>query len=213
MDSLPARACPPPARRGLALALLASLVLAGSGCASSGGVGKAVGKALETVGLKAPAPPAPPQEHSVPLRLYAADNLNAGGEKRPLALVVRVYQLRAIQRFEQAPFDAFLDEKAEAAALGTDLVSASEILLTPGQRHEVIEKVAAEASHLGIVALFRAPTTSRWRFAFDSRKAVKDGITVGLHACAMTTTSTALETPLASESHSLSSVNCAPGKR
>lgn len=190
------------------LVLAVVLALGGAGCASSGGIGGTVDKAMQSVGLKQ----AVPKEHTVPLRLYAADNLNAGAGTRPLALVVRVYQLRGLQRFEQAPFDAFLDEDAERAALGSDLVVANEVLLTPGQRHEFQERVAADASHLGVVALFRSPASSRWRFAFDSRKAAAEGITVGLHACALTTTSAALETRLASEAHALSAVNCA-GKR
>lgn len=199
---------PPRQRRRLAAVLLSGLVLAAGGCASTGGV---VGKTLELVGLKAPADPAP-KEKVVPLRLYAGDNLNAGKDKRGLALVVRVYQLRSPQRFEQASFDAFLDEAHEQAALGDDLLGATEILLMPGQRHEVLERVAAEGSYLGVVALFRSPAATRWRFAFDAGAASKEGITLGLHACAMTTTSAALVTTLASEPHSLSSVNCA-GKR
>lgn len=212
MDRQAARQAPPMRHRAPYLAATALLALLAGGCASSGGVGKVVGKAMESVGLKASTPEVP-QAHTVPLRLYAADNLNSGSGTRPLALVVRVYQLRSLQRFEQAPFDAFLDENAERAALGNDLVAANEVLLTPGQRHEVQEKVSADAGHLGVVALFRSPAGSRWRYVFDSRKAVKDGITVGLHACAMTTTSTALETQLASEPHALSSVNCASRRR
>lgn len=194
--------------RASAIAALAALALLASGCASQGGVGGMVGKTLEAVGLKGQTP----REQAVPLRLYAGDNLNAGKEKRGLALVVRVYQLRGVQRFEQAPFDSFLDEASEKAVLGDDLIKATEILLLPGQRHELIETVAADGSHLGVVALFRTPAANRWRFAFDTRKAVKDGITLGLHACAMTTTSPALVTALASPPHSLSAVNCA-GKR
>ncbi|MFD0739817.1 type VI secretion system lipoprotein TssJ [Lysobacter koreensis] len=195
------------ARAAHAVALAGVLLMAG-GCASQGGVGGMVGKTLEAVGLKGQAP----REQAVPLRLYAGDNLNAGKDKRGLALVVRVYQLRGAQRFEQAPFEAFLDEASEKAALGDDLIKATEILLMPGQRHELAETVAAEGSHLGAVALFRAPVANRWRFVFDARKAAKDGITLGLHACAMTTTSPALITALASPPHSLSAVNCA-GKR
>lgn len=185
--------------------VLAGLTLLAGGCASQGGVGGMVGKTLEAVGLKAQGN----REQMVPLRLYAGDNLNAGKDKRGLALVVRVYQLRAAQRFEQAPFDSFLDEASERAALGDDLIKATEILLLPGQRHELVERVAADGSQIGMVALFRAPASNRWRFAFDTRKAAKEGITLGLHACAMTTTSAALVTTLASEPHSLSSVNCA----
>lgn len=193
-----------------ALALVAAL--AAGGCASTGGVGEAVGKALGSMGLGSAELKAP-KEHVVPLRLYAADNLNAGSSSRPLALVVRVYQLRSLQRFEQAPFDAFLDEKSEQAALGPDLVAANEVLLTPGQRHELREPMAADATHLGVVALFRSPAASRWRFSFDSRVAAADGITMGLHACALTTTSAALQTRLATEPHVLSSVNCNAKRR
>ncbi|GHA82269.1 type VI secretion system-associated lipoprotein [Lysobacter bugurensis] len=203
------RGSTPRARRSLtALVLSVAVAVVLAGCGAAGGVREAMGQAMESAGLKQ----AVPKEHVVPLRLYAADNLNAGSGTRPLALVVRVYQLKGLQRFEQAPFDAFLDEDAERAALGNDLVAANEVLLTPGQRYELQERMAADASHIGIVALFRAPASSRWRFAFDSRKAVAEGITVGLHACALTTTSAALQTQLASEAHALSSVNCA-GKR
>lgn len=192
--------------------VLTGAVIAAGGCASQGGIGKALNQSLEKIGLKAPAPQQP-TEKSIPLRLYAGDNLNAGSSKRALALVVKVYQLRSARRFEQAPFDAFLDETREQSVLGDDLVTVSEILLQPGQRHEVLEKVAAEGSHLGVVALFLSPASSRWRFVFDAGKAGADGITVGFHACAMTTTSPALVTALASEPHSLSGVNCAGSPR
>ncbi|RNF82400.1 type VI secretion system lipoprotein TssJ [Lysobacter psychrotolerans] len=201
-------------RRAAATALLAVLAaVALGGCASGGGVGKAVGKTLEAMGLKAPVAPTP-QPVSVPLRLYAGENLNAGTGARPLALVVRVYQLRNMQQFEQTPFDAFLDEERERAALGSDLVRVTEVLLRPGQRHEMIEDVAADARSVGVVALFRTPASSRWRFSFDARQAAKqDGITVGLHACALTTSSVALQTPISGDSHGLAAVNCASTRR
>lgn len=203
-------ALPRPASAGL---LLLAVLVAG-GCASSGGVGGAIGKTLAKVGIKAPADPnAPPQERSVPLRLYAGSNLNAASDNRPLALVVKVYRLRSPDRFEQMPFDTFLDEDKERAALGNDLVDASEILLLPDKRHEGVEKLPGDAGYLGVVAQFRSPAASRWRFTFDAGKAVADGITIGLHACAMTTTSEALVTRLGTESYSLSSSNCKPPRR
>jgi len=194
-------------RRFLPASITVALLLASAGCASGGG--HVIDGMLEKVGMKA----ATPQPHALPLRLYAGDNLNAGTEKRPLALVVRVYQLRGYQRFEQAAFDTFLDEQAERNVLGSDLIDVSEVLLTPGQRNELIERLPADAQHVGVVALFRMPAASRWRFSFDSRKAVADGITLGLHACAMTTTSPALVTPIAGDAHGLSGVGCAPVPR
>lgn len=192
-------------RSALIAGLLLVATLSAGGCASSGGV---LDKTMQKMGLKGSAAQAG-KDQAVPLRLFAGDNLNAGSGKKGIALVLRVYQLRSPQRFEQAPFDAFLDETREKAALGDDLIGSTEILLMPGQRHELVQNVAGAAGHLGVVALFRTPAGSRWRFAFDANKASKDGITLGLHACAMTTTSTALTTTLASEPYSLSGVNCA----
>jgi len=187
--------------------LLAATLVTG-GCASSGGIGARLDKTMQAMGLKDQAA-ADGKDKSVPLKLFAGDNLNAGNGKRGMALVLRVYRLRGTQRFEQAPFDAFLDEAREKTALGDDLLGATEILLMPGQRHELVETITGQAGHIGVVALFRSPAASRWRFSFDAGKAAKDGITLGLHACAMTTTSPALVTTLASEPYSLSSVNCA----
>ncbi|MGY0557410.1 type VI secretion system lipoprotein TssJ [Lysobacter sp. A421] len=177
-----------------------------AGCSSQGGVKKTFGDTLQAIGLKQP----PPQQHTIALRLYAADNLNAGDSKRALSLVVRVYQLRERERFDAAAFDVFLDEQRERDVLGDDLLAVTEFLLAPGQRHEVLEHLPAEGNHLGVVALFRAPAPTRWRYTFDADQAAVDGITLGLHACAMTTRGRSLETPLATPSHSLSSTHCTP---
>lgn len=193
-------------QRPFAALLLVSLL---TGCASDGGVKQAFGKTLQAVGLREPTPRA----HAVPLQLRAGDNLNAADGKRALSLVVRIYQLRDKARFEEAPFEVFLDEQRERDVLGGDLVAVTEYLLAPGQRHEVLEQLTANGRHLGVVALFRAPAPTRWRFTFDAGKAADAGVIVGLHACAMTTTSTALETVLASPPHSLSGSRCRPPGR
>lgn len=199
-----------PAKAATTAATLAMLTLALGGCASAG---KALDKTLQAVGVKKEsADPAPSKPVEVPLSVMAGSNLNAGTGKTALTLVVRIYQLRNRQRFEQAPFDAFLNEQSEQAALGPDLIRVSEVLVSPGQRYDVMERVAGEAAFVGAVALFRTPAGSRWRFLFDAPEAATSGITLGLHACAMTTTSPGLVTVLSSEPHSLTSVNCATGR-
>ncbi|MBN6149865.1 type VI secretion system lipoprotein TssJ [Xanthomonas sp. AmX2] len=191
------------------LALLAA-TLALSGCAS-GGLGKAVDKTLEAVGIKEAEPEAPPV---IPLRLLAGSNLNAGNDKRATAAVVKIYHLRSAQRFEQAPFTAFLDQAGEQAALGADLLSVNEIVLTPSARQELNEQMSDGTTTLGVVALFRAPAEGRWRLAFDTRRKElpTQGITIGIHACALTTDSPALITRLSGDPGSLASVRCAPSR-
>ena len=164
-------------------------------------------KALETVGLKEPAE-SPNQPKSVKVQMFAGQNLNAGRDNRSLALVVRVYRLRQSSRFEQASFDAFLDEDTERRALGDDLLGATEIVLQPGQRHEIVELVPPEAGAVGVVALFRSPASKRWRLSFDSKLAAKDGIAIGLHACALTTSSAGLTTSVSGGAASLVGVRC-----
>lgn len=189
--------------------LLLAVTLALAGCAS-GGIGKAVNRTLETVGVREVDHDARAGIRTVPLRLYAGGNLNAGHGGRGLATVVKVYHLRGIHRFERTGFDALMDQSREQEALGSDLVQVREIVLTPGMRHEVEERLAAEATHIGVVALFRAPASGRWRYAFDARHqdAGAEGIIVGLHACAMTTGSAALATTVPGGASSLASARC-----
>ena len=74
-------------------------------------------------------------------------------------------------------------------------------MLVPGQRYEVQEKVSREAVHLAVVALFQRPAEQRWRATVAAADAERAGLTVGLHACALTVTGS-------SQSSSLSSVRC-----
>jgi type VI secretion system protein VasD len=165
--------------------LLCALLL--SACAG-GGNGSSPGGALEAVGLRKPAPPSaglqqPPRE--VALRLHAAKRLNVDARGRPLALLVRVYKLRQRAAFAQAPYAAFLSAQAEREAFGSDLVDVREVTLVPGQQLELADKMAREAAYLGIVALFHAPAPNGWRVDFAAADAERAGVTVGLHACAL----------------------------
>lgn len=213
MDAQFARFAPPPAGRSIIFSrlLMPPLVaLALAGCASGGGVGKAFNRTMESVGLRDIDHDGRAGIRTVPLRLYAGDNLNAGNGDRALATVVRIYHLRGIQRFGQAPFDALMDEAREHAALGNELVHAREVVLTPGMRQQFDERLSADTTHVAVVALFRAPASNRWRFAFDARhrEIERDGITVGLHACALTSGSPALASSVPGDASSLVAVRC-----
>jgi type VI secretion system protein VasD len=155
-----------------------------AGCAGGGSI---AGAALEATGLrKAPElPDAQKPPRAIAIRLHAADKLNVDARGQPLALVARIYKLRQSAAFEQAPYAAFLDPKAEQEALGPDLLEVKEVTLVPGQRYEVTEKVTREAGYVGVVALFHAPAAQRWRLAFAAAEAEQAGLTVGLHACAL----------------------------
>lgn len=167
-------------------ASLSAVVLLG-GCASTGG-SSSLEKPLEWLGLKKPDPPAaelPALDRKVTLRIHAGEVLNTDTSARSLSTVVRIYKLKDVSTFLAAPMPVFKDASSEKATLGGDLVEVREVVLTPGQRYEVVETLPLTISHLGVVAQFRAPAEGRWRFAFSTKAAEKSGITLGVHGCAM----------------------------
>lgn len=148
--------------------------------------------ALSAVGLKKPEVPEVPNvpdsalpDRKVHWRIHASESLNVSEQGQALALVVRIYKLKSPDAFLQAPVDTFGDTTKEKAVLGDDLMGARELQLVPGQRYEAEDKVAREARYVGIVALYRAPLTQRWRYAFSTADAEKTGLHIGAHACAM----------------------------
>jgi type VI secretion system protein VasD len=179
-----------------------------AGCAA--GPGSLGAAALEASGLRKPAelPEAQKPARVVALRLHAADKLNVDAKGRPLALVARIYTLRDNAAFERAPYAAFLNPQAEKEALGDDLVAVREVMLVPGQRYEASEKVAREAGYIGVIALFHAPAAARWRTSFAAADAERAGVTVGLHACALSVGAGASPSPNWPASKTLSSVRC-----
>jgi len=173
--------------------LLCAVVVAGGGCASTGGQPGVLDKALEAVGLAKPAAPDIPVEgvrltpppQKITLRLHAGDIVNTDTNGRPLALVARVYKLRSPTALLQAPYDAFKDAASEKRLLGDDIVEVRELVMTPGKKHEVVETMPAGATHIAVIALLRAPDPDRWKFVFAAKDAARTGITLGMHACAL----------------------------
>jgi type VI secretion system protein VasD len=148
------------------------------------------------------------ESYSVPLRLHAGANLNQDKSEQPLAQVIKIYHLRSTERFEQTPFNSFLSTEEEAKALGTDLLDSRELLLVPTQHYETQEHVSSETQYIGVVAFFRQPAPQRWRFVYSTKDSEVTGITLGIHACAMTSTQGALVSKITGDPESLVSVNC-----
>ncbi|MGM9485709.1 type VI secretion system lipoprotein TssJ [Ideonella sp. YS5] len=172
--------------------LLALGCLAGCGSTSSGGT---LDSALGMVGLQRPSMAVPegvpkrPDQSSrkVTIRLHAGDVLNVTPDGRSLSIVARLYKLRDRTAFEQLSYEMLQDPKGPApqGEWMRDVVETKEIILTPGQKFESVETVPPEAAYVAVVASFRAPAPQRWRFIFETKQAAQTGLTMGLHACAL----------------------------
>lgn len=141
------------------------------------------------MGLQKPAGPPPPREAG--LHIVGGKNLNADPQGRPLSAVLRIYKLKDAANFVSAPYTSFQRPERERDALGADLLEVREVTLAPGQVLDLKEKMPPDATHLGVVALFRAPHPQRWRFAFAQGAVEKTAANIGVHACAMTVTNIA----------------------
>ena len=185
----------PTTRLTHATALCAILALAGCETASKlgEGLGNMGDKALETIGFKKPEVPQAPElpESAKParpmkLRLAASDSLNVDAAGRSLSLVVRIYKLRSPTAFLNAPYETFGNSTKEKEALADDLIESRELVLLPGQQQQINERWAREATHVGVVGLFRAPAAQRWRYAFELETFQLDqGFVLGAHACTL----------------------------
>ena len=185
----------PSTRLTHATALCAILAL--TGCETASKLGEGLGnmgdKALETIGFKKPEVPQAPElpESAKParpmkLRLAASDSLNVDAAGRSLSLVVRIYKLRSPTAFLNAPYETFGNSTKEKEALADDLIESRELVLLPGQQQQINERWAREATHVGVVGLFRAPAAQRWRYAFELETFQLDqGFVLGAHACTL----------------------------
>lgn len=187
------------ARTAGCCAIVPCLITLGACSSTSGGSG-VVDQTLQTVGLQKFQPPTPSLAEAadaiprnlpatarkVTLRLHAGDVLNTDANGRSLSVVARVYKLRDRAAFETAPYADFEELKSsKAQGFAADIVAVKEVVLTPGKQYDVVETVGADAPYFAVVALFRAPAPQRWRFVFDSRSASVSGVTLGVHACAL----------------------------
>lgn len=94
-------------------------------------------------------------------KILASFEINPDAEGRPSPLVVRMYELKANNSFEQADFFKLYDE--EAATLGGDLLTREEIEISPGEGREVEHKAHEDAHFFGVIAAFRNLQQSHWR--------------------------------------------------
>lgn len=121
----------------------------------------------------------------VPWRLSASASLNAAQTGQALTVLLRLYALKTPEAFLRAPPSAFGDVAAEQAALGGALLGVHELKLLPDESRLLTDPVPADAAYVGVVALFRSPAPGRWRYAFERQALPDEGVSLGVHTCAM----------------------------
>jgi len=195
----------------LAAVMFLSMLL--SGCAQVSALqmaGTAVGMVLEATGVtKKDNGDQSKITKDLPIRIFAGDQLNLTSNGKPLSLVIKIYVLRSSERLKTLTYPQITSTESEKEALGDELISVREIILLPGKSYDAVLKIPGDATTIGVVGMFRAPYSSRWKLAFDSKQSFDSGITIGAHACALSASKGALVTEISPESvRSLVGIQC-----
>lgn len=99
----------------------------------------------------------------VQMAFVSTKNLNLDEAGGSLPVMVRVYQLRQKDGFEQASFDSLW--KSDKELLGSDLVERKDLTLSPNTEMlvDIDVDLRGGTRYLAIMALYRKPEGNAWR--------------------------------------------------
>lgn len=97
----------------------------------------------------------------VKVALTAAEDLNPDFQGRPSPVNLIVFQLKSADAFNTLDFFSLFDP--EAAALGGDMLSRTQMLLQPGEVREWEADFEKETRFVGVIAAFRDIENAQWR--------------------------------------------------
>ena len=112
----------------------------------------------------------------------ASADLNPGPRGSAFPAEVRLYLLRAPEKFTNADF--FQLTEHEAAVLGNDLVSREEVIMHPGETRTVDLSTRPDTRFVGVAVAYRKIDGATWRAITPARGNLKmtlgaDNVTLG----------------------------------
>ena len=111
---------------------------------------------------------------AVTVQMTGDEKLNPDPTGKPLSVVVRVYQLNAIDAFRAADMDALW--MSGKGVLGDALLSERTVTLVPNSALNDSSKLSEDAQYIGVAAFFRSAAGASWHVAFSAQALRKDGI-------------------------------------
>lgn len=131
---------------------------------------------------------------TTPLRfiLQADDEINPNVNNEASPVVLRIYELKALNAFSQANLFELLDN--DTAVLGADMVGKREIEIKPGEKQAFERATPADTRYIGVIAGFRVIDQATWRASIpitpEKSGAVVVKVTAQAVSIAMTTDKT-----------------------
>jgi|CXWL01.1.fsa_nt_gi type VI secretion system protein VasD len=104
--------------------------------------------------------PEPPQT-IIDTQITASCQVNPDVNGRPSPIVVRIYELKSMGKFEEADFYKLFDDYA--SLLSSDLLASEQFNLHPGDTKVIRHVVSPETKFVAITAAYRDLNKAVWR--------------------------------------------------
>jgi type VI secretion system protein VasD len=105
--------------------------------------------------------PVPNEPLRLDLSVNASASVNPDDRKRPAPILVRIYELKNADAFNQADFYSLQDQ--DKTVLADDLVARDQFLLRPGESKFLARFANSASTTLGVIAAYRDLPNSVWR--------------------------------------------------
>jgi type VI secretion system protein VasD len=129
----------------------------------------------------------------VKTEISAAADLNPDRNGRASPVVLLMFQLSAVDAFQNADFFSLFDP--DAAIIAADMLERTEMTLQPGEVRPLEAEFDEEARYIGLVAAFRDVEKAQWRGivelpdkGFLKKVFSRDKLLIQLQALAVTAT-------------------------
>ncbi len=127
--------------------LIATLVL--SGCSSD---------PEKPASVPEPTPKAP---ITVQLHMIVSEQANPDINERPSPIVIRIYELKSLGKFEEGDFDKLFENYE--SHLGPELIVSEQYHLNPGDVNIIKRTLADETKYIAVSAAFRDINQAIWK--------------------------------------------------
>ncbi|WP_084186933.1 type VI secretion system lipoprotein TssJ [Andreprevotia chitinilytica] len=118
-----------------------------------------------------------------PINGEAAPTINRDTNGKSLSIVVRLYQLKEKNEFNRLTFDTAASGKPDQELFGQEFVSRTEVVLVPGGKQTITDKLQPETRFVGVVGFFRKPDGQAWRFLVDADAVRSKGLNFRVQDC------------------------------
>ena len=109
------------------------------------------------------------QVKTMSMDLVSRASLNPNGAGQSLSTVVRIYQLKTPQAFQQLDYAQL--QTNDLDALKPDLLATKDVVLRPDASASVSEPMNGDATYVGVVAFFRdAGRDSTWKLLIPKKQ-------------------------------------------